>query len=40
VRAQLVDRDGAPRWQPSRLEDVSGELVDRFFPGREVAPTA
>lgn len=29
--AVLVDRDNNPIWQPPRLEDVSNELVDKYF---------
>jgi enoyl-CoA hydratase len=31
VRAGLIDRDHAPRWQPGRLEDVSEAVVDAYF---------
>ncbi|MDQ8700092.1 enoyl-CoA hydratase/isomerase family protein [Hyphomicrobium sp. LHD-15] len=31
VRAALVDKDGAPRWAPSRLEDVTEQMVDAYF---------
>jgi enoyl-CoA hydratase len=31
VRASLIDRDQAPRWQPSRIEDVSAAVVDAYF---------
>jgi enoyl-CoA hydratase len=31
VRARLEDRDGAPRWSPARLEDVSDAVVDAYF---------
>jgi enoyl-CoA hydratase len=31
VRAVLVDKDGKPRWNPSRLEDVSSDMVDEYF---------
>ena len=31
VRALLIDRDQAPKWQPSRLEDVSEAMVDAYF---------
>lgn len=31
VRAALIDKDRAPRWQPARLEDVSEALVDSYF---------
>ncbi len=34
IRATVVDKDGAPRWQPARLEDVGGAAVDTYFaPG-------
>lgn len=39
VRAALVDKDGAPSWQPSRLEDVTEAMVDAYFApmsGREL----
>ncbi|QNM94753.1 enoyl-CoA hydratase/isomerase family protein [Chitinimonas koreensis] len=31
VRALLVDKDGAPRWTPATLAEVSPELIDGFF---------
>ncbi len=31
VRAVLVDRDNAPKWRPSTLEDVGSDIVDRYF---------
>ncbi|MBT0771706.1 enoyl-CoA hydratase/isomerase family protein [Kineosporia sp. J2-2] len=31
IRAQLVDKDRAPRWRPSRLEDVDPAVVARHF---------
>jgi len=31
VRALLIDRDQAPRWQPARLEDVSEATVEAYF---------
>ena len=31
VRAFLVDRDRAPRWQLGRLEDVTEVMLDRYF---------
>jgi enoyl-CoA hydratase/carnithine racemase len=34
VRALIVDKDHAPRWNPSRLEDVTDASVEAFFGGR------
>jgi len=31
VRAVLIDKDNAPRWQPSRIEDVDAASVADFF---------
>jgi enoyl-CoA hydratase/carnithine racemase len=31
VRAVIVDKDNAPRWTPSRLEDVDTASVEAFF---------
>ena len=31
VRAALIDKDGAARWRPARLEDVTGGLLDAYF---------
>ena len=31
VRAALIDKDGRPRWQPERLEDVSAAMVEDYF---------
>lgn len=31
VRAALVDKDGAPKWQPARLEDVTEAMLDAYF---------
>jgi enoyl-CoA hydratase len=31
IRAQLVDKDRSPRWQPARLADVTAAEVDAFF---------
>jgi enoyl-CoA hydratase len=27
----IIDKDQAPRWQPSRLEAVSAAEVERYF---------
>lgn len=35
VRAVLVDKDGSPRWEPARLEDVAQESVAAFFRSLE-----
>ncbi len=37
VRAQLVDRDHAPRWWHARVEDVPRELVLGKFAGGPLA---
>ena len=34
VRAVLIDKDNAPRWQPSRIEDVTDAMVEAFFRER------
>jgi enoyl-CoA hydratase/carnithine racemase len=31
IRALVVDKDNAPRWKPSSLDEVSDEAVQRFF---------
>lgn len=31
VRAALIDKDGTPRWQPGRLEDVTPAMVEDYF---------
>jgi enoyl-CoA hydratase len=31
VRAAIIDKDGAPNWQPSRLEDVTDAMLDGYF---------
>ena len=31
VRAVVIDKDGAPRWHPARLEDVTEASVARYF---------
>ena len=31
IRAQIVDKDRDPRWQPDTLEGVTAEIVDRHF---------
>ncbi|EIE21929.1 ClpP/crotonase [Coccomyxa subellipsoidea C-169] len=40
VRALLIDKTGKPQWDPSSIEQVTKEMVDRFFeplpPGEEL----
>ncbi len=31
IRAVVIDKDNAPQWSPPRLEDVSADMVERFF---------
>ena len=31
VRAALIDKDGKPKWQPARLEDVTPAMVEDYF---------
>ncbi|GLT39588.1 hypothetical protein SLA2020_137710 [Shorea laevis] len=31
VRARMVDKDLAPKWDPPRLEQVSQDMVDQYF---------
>ncbi|KAJ4707666.1 3-hydroxyisobutyryl-CoA hydrolase 1 [Melia azedarach] len=31
IRAMLLDKDKNPKWQPSKLEQVTEEMVDRYF---------
>jgi enoyl-CoA hydratase/carnithine racemase len=31
VRAVLIDKDNKPRWQPSRIEEVTESMIDAFF---------
>ena len=38
VRALIVDKDNAPRWQPSRVEEVTEPMIEAFF--RERWPAA
>jgi enoyl-CoA hydratase/carnithine racemase len=34
IRAVLIDKDNAPRWRPSRVEEVTDDMVDAFFRDR------
>ncbi|KAJ6797499.1 3-hydroxyisobutyryl-CoA hydrolase-like protein 2, mitochondrial [Iris pallida] len=39
VRARLVDKDNAPKWDPPTLEHVSADMVDAYFaPLEEFEP--
>jgi enoyl-CoA hydratase len=31
VRAVLVDKDGAPKWRPATLGEVTDEAVESYF---------
>ena len=31
IRALIIDKDHTPRWNPAKMEDVTGEMVARFF---------
>ncbi|MBV7257686.1 enoyl-CoA hydratase/isomerase family protein [Pacificimonas sp. WHA3] len=31
IRAQLIDKDRKPRWNPSNLRDVTADMVDSYF---------
>jgi enoyl-CoA hydratase/carnithine racemase len=31
IRARLIDKDNRPQWKPSRLEDVTDDMVASFF---------
>jgi enoyl-CoA hydratase len=31
IRALAIDKDHRPRWNPSRIEDVTPEMVAPFF---------
>ena len=34
IRALVVDKDHAPRWNPARIDDVTPEMVEAFFRRR------
>jgi hypothetical protein len=31
IRAAIVDKDRNPQWRPDQLEDVTPDIVDRYF---------
>ena len=39
IRALVVDKDRNPRWNPQRLEDVTGEAVQEYFKSPWTAST-
>ncbi len=34
VRAAIIDKDRQPKWNPARIEEVTPEIVDRYFAPR------
>lgn len=38
VRAKMIDKDNAPQWQPARLEEVTGEMIDAYLAPLEDIP--
>jgi hypothetical protein len=34
VRAVLIDKDNAPRWQPGCIEEVTDAMIEAFFRER------
>ena len=38
IRATIIDKDGTPRWQPARLEDVPAEAVEPYFAPLPATP--
>ena len=35
VRARLIDKGGAPRWRPARIEEVSAAAIEAIFSAPE-----
>jgi enoyl-CoA hydratase len=31
IRALAIDKDHQPRWNPARIEEVTGDMVQAFF---------
>ncbi len=40
VRAAVIDKDRNPAWRPTRLEDVTDAMVDRFFMPEDAGEAA
>lgn len=38
IRAQVVDKDRSPRWNPASLDDVPDDLIDEAFAHRAPVP--
>lgn len=38
MRAQLIDKDRQPKWQPAKLADVTDAMVERYFKGAAASP--
>lgn len=36
IRAAVIDKDRAPKWKPDKIEDVTPDIVARYFEGRGV----
>lgn len=34
VRAAIIDKDRQPKWSPARIEDVTPQIVERYFKDR------
>jgi hypothetical protein len=33
IRALVIDKDHAPKWNPARIEEVTPAMVDAYFAG-------
>ncbi len=31
IRSVLIDKDHSPKWNPSRLEEVTQDMIDSYF---------
>jgi enoyl-CoA hydratase len=36
IRAAVIDKDRTPKWQPARIEDVTPEIIGKYFVDRGV----